>query len=315
MRTASHFRLAIVAVVAVTALAAYRGEEPVAGVAPAPLVAPPPQTPLQTVVSSLRRIHVDGSDTRVPAEARPRLDTLKTEIERVVSETLADPFAAGRDASDLESSVNVRLANEGVLIEPSDDTTVYESDLDTGYDYGDVYPVTVTAPPGHTDLLVVTTTIGVCCGTDTSLYLYRKRDHRWSLSLAYAAHDYGDVSDAHGQFQVRVSLMDHARESFVVVANVTPWCTSNLRALRYAVLRESGIAHEPDVLLQTRRSIFLDEAPNYSLDVDGDTFELVFRGDKFMKQMADGAEFDDPGTKTTLRYRVSGTSVSKILEQ
>jgi hypothetical protein len=269
-----------------------------------------PVTPLQQTVHALRRIHTDCFDTGIPAQAKPLLAELKNDLEVLVTDVLADPRAAHMSASDLQSAINAKLKSDGVLTSRSTDDY-------SRYDYGDVFDVTVKQPVGHPDLLAVTATIGICCGEDTSFYVYRRHGSKWSIALAYTAGDYDDVSGAHGQVQVGISPADKSGKFFIVVANVNPWCTSNWQSLRYAVLRESSLAHKPHVLLEKQHSILLDDEPSYSLIVGPDSFSLVFLDEKFMELLNKGVDVDPNSkrAKRVLKYRVAGANVVKLIDR
>ena len=230
---------------------------------------------------------------------------------------LGDSRAAHLSASNLQLAINAKLKADGVLTDQSTDVVVGENYRDTGYDYGDVFEITVTQPVGHPDLLAVTTTIGVCCGEDTSFYLYRRHGFGWSLALAYTAGYYDEINGAHGQVQFGISPADKGGKLFVVVANVNPWCTSAWQSLRYAVLRESGQAHKPHVLLEKAQTIYLNDDPSYSLIVRRDSFSLVFLDEKFMDLLNKGVEIDlnDRRAKRLLKYRVSGLKVVKAIDR
>ena len=276
-----------------------------------------PVTPLGQTVQALRKIHTDCYDTGIPPKAKPLLGTLKKGLEDLVSDVLADSSATDLSAGDLQFAINAKLKADGVLTYRSTDVVVDENYVDSGYDYGDVFEITVTQPAGHPDLLAVTTTIGVCCGEDTSFYLYRRRSYRWSLALAYTAGEYDEISGAHGQLQFGISPADKKGERFIVVANVNPWCTSNWQTLRYAVLRESRLPHRPHVLLEKAHSIFLNDDPSYSLVVGRDSFSFVFLDEKFMELLNRGVGIDvnDSRAKRLLKYRVSGLKVVKMIDR
>ena len=276
-----------------------------------------PATPLQQTVQALRRIHTNCYEIAIPARAKPLLATLKKQLEDLVSATLADPSAAHLSASDLQFNINAKLKADGVLTDRSADTTADENYVDSRYDYGDVFEINVTQPAEHPDLLAVTTTIGICCGEDTSFYLYRRQSDRWSLALAYTAGYYDEISGAHGQVQFGISPADKAGKPFIVVANVNPWCTSNWQSLRYAVLREGRLTHRPQVLLEKTHSIFLNGDPSYSLDVGRDSFSFVFLDEKFMELLNRGVDVDlnDRRAKHLLKYRVSGLKVVKVIDR
>src|SRR5262249_7368468 len=150
------------------------------------------------------------------------------------------------------------------------------------YVYGDVYDIRIQQPEAHPDLLAVTTTIGVCCGDDTSFYLFKRENAEWRLVLAQEANDYDEIDGAQGRFTLAISPPDKQGKFFVVTANVNPWCTSNWQSLRYQVLRIGQSAYEPQILLSEKGTIYLAvDNPVYELKVQRNRFFLKFYGDGF----------------------------------
>src|SRR5262249_7376806 len=92
------------------------------------------------------------------------------------------------------------------------------------YVYGDIEDINIQEPDGHPDLVAATTTLGVCCGSDTSLYLFQRSESAWHLILAQEAEEYDEVSGAQEMFEYRISPPDSDGRFFVVTANVNPWC-------------------------------------------------------------------------------------------
>jgi hypothetical protein len=272
---------------------------------------------LVRTVQALRGIHTDSYDTRIPPGASSLLSDLKGQLEQLVSQTLADPGAANASPSDLQDRINNKLKADGVLSPRSGETVVDQNYVDAGYDYGDVYDIAVTQPADYPDLLAVTTSVGVCCGEDTSFYLYRKHPDGWSLALVYSAGGYEEVDGARARFQLGISPPDQVGNFFIVVADVNPWCTSNWQSLRFAVLCVGPSPTSPQVLLRTERTIFLDQEPVYSLEVRRDSFRLRFLDEKFMELLNRGedVQLNDPRTKRLLEYRVSGSTVTKSIDR
>jgi hypothetical protein len=127
---------------------------------------------------------------------------------------------------------------------------------------------------GHPDLVAVTTAIDIPCGTDHSLYLFR-RDEGWALILARESNGYRTISGALDSFKYAVSPSDARGDFFVVTANVNPWCSSNWQTLRFDVRRIGDGPYASRVLFSDERVIFLDE--DYELKAGVDDVRLQWR--------------------------------------
>jgi hypothetical protein len=145
------------------------------------------------------------------------------------------------------------------------------------YVYGDIEEIDVRQPEGYPDLAAAVTTLGVCCGSDSSLYLFQRSESFWHLILAQEANGYEEVSGAQGSFEYRISPPDSDGRFFVVTANVNPWCTSNWQSIRYQVMRPAGFADAPQVILKEDREIYIGvDPPIFKLEADAGSFALSF---------------------------------------
>jgi hypothetical protein len=261
-------------------------------------------------VDSLRRIHTDSMDYAIPPAARPLLTVLKHRLCDLISDLLR---VEGSEASpqQLQAKVIVDLRRSSVIVTEPACVIVDQNYVDKGYDYGDIYDITVKRPQYCFDLIAVTTTIGVCCGTDTSLYVFKYEDREWKLILASEANDYDLVSGAQGTFQFGASWPDESGRFFVVTTSVNPWCSSNWQAITYRVLRPGPAPFEPRVLLSHTQSIWLGDEPPYRLEVGDDWFTLSFHDERYLELLNNGDEvrLDDPKGKRIIRYSVDGDSV------
>lgn len=284
----------------------------------ASLPAPPREneTDLRLVaetVHSLRQIHTDCMDTTLPLAAKPLLTTLKHQLRDLMADLLR---FEGRDTSTvlLNAKVIEELRHSGVYLQEPLCATVDENYFDRGYDYGDIDNITVERPGSCIDLIAVTTTIGVCCGEDTSLYLFKHDGIQWKLILQHEANNYDEVSGAQGRFQYGISPVDEHGDFFVLAANVNPWCTSNWQMLRYTVLRPGSNPGEPRVILSEQHSIFLLDDPSFTLKVRGESFRLAFHDESFMDLSNLGIEvdWDDPKSERMMGYTVNGDRVTLV---
>lgn len=263
-------------------------------------------------VASLRGFHVDSTDAEIPLSARPLLMTLKHQLRDLISNRLR---SAGREVStqQLQANVIVDLKRSGVIVTEPTCEMIDQNYVDTGYDYGNIYDITIKRPHDCFDLISVTTTLGVLCGQDASLYLFKYEDRTWKLILASEANDYDLISGAQGGFDFNVSWPDQNGEFFVVTTSVNPWCTSNWQAITYRVLRPGTSAYQPRELLNRKKVIWLIDDPPYRLEVHGTGFTLSFHDMEYLEMQNRGEQIDadDPRSMRILKYGVDGDSVRR----
>ena len=270
--------------------------------------------PIKQTVDSLRLIKVDSVEyNNIPPAAKALLTTLKHQLRDLIYTRVNDKlFQANPD--ELLALVLSDLKNLGVTVEEPEDVVVDKDYLDS-YIYGDIYRIAIEHPKDHPHLLVATTTVGICCGTDTSLYVFQNDGTRWDLTLAQEANDYDDVSGAQGRFQYGISSPDTQNNFFVVAANVNPWCTSNWQSLRFKVLRPGQTAYEPRVLLSEERTIYLgagfEDERSYRLKIHGNRFSLEFLGEKYEQSVTsgDGLDSDDSEILDVVSCKIIGDQV------
>lgn len=120
----------------------------------------------------------------------------------------------------------------------------------------------------HPDLVAVTASIDIPCGTDTSLYLFRLGSGGWRLIFAREANGYRTVGGALDSFSYAVSPPDAEGNFFVVTASVNPWCSSTWQALRFDVRRIGPDPYASRILFADNQSIFVEM--DYELEVGVD---------------------------------------------
>ncbi len=265
-------------------------------------------------VGSLRRIHTDAMDTDIPVAAKPLLTTLKHQLRDLIANRLR--FEKRQvSTQQLQARAIVDLSDLGLIVD-EEGSFFDASEVEKGYSYGDIESITVARPHDCFDLIAVTTTLGVCCGEDTSLYLFKYEDGAWRLDLADEKNDYDRIDVARRLFEFGVSWLDENHDIFVVTASVNSWCSSNWQSITFRVLRPGQEPYEPRVLLSRSQTIYLGAAdPPYRLEVDDSDFTLKFWGDKYEDSVSRPEEEDsDPeGLKDSLkelvRCRVKGDAV------
>ena len=267
---------------------------------------------LMDTINALKRIHTDSYETDIPAAARPLLTTLKHQLRDLIGEVLASEGSAA-SAQQVEARAIVDLRSAGIVLNEQECGLVDENYVDRGYDYGQIHSITVSRPRPCFDLIAVTTTIGVCCGEDTSLYLFKHEGSEWNLVLVDEVNDYHLVSEARGTFEFGVSWPDDNSRFFVVATSVNPWCSSGWQNITYRVLRPGPTPSEPRVLLSQKQTIWLVDDPPYRLDVREGGFTLSFHDERYLDQQNKGEEvsIDDPRGMRIIKYSVEGDSVRR----
>jgi hypothetical protein len=272
-----------------------------------------PISPIKTTVAKLRAFHVEPLDNRIPPGVETLLHELKSQLRDLAADTLNEHGGKVSSADDIEVKLNSNLRDQGLLINEDADPNGDEY-LHKGFLYGGIYAFSVRLAPNNPDWLAVTTELELCCGSDTSLYLFKHSRATWELALAQEANNYHDVSGAQGLFQYAISAPDHQKQFFVVTVNVNPWCISNWQQLRYEVLRPAKYAYQPISLLKRHETIYLDVDQPYQLDVRSDEISLRFLGDKYADSMIGdmpmGPNNEDAFQRP--RFRISGNRVVQV---
>jgi hypothetical protein len=153
---------------------------------------------ISSTVRALRQVNGEAVyDSKIPPEVRALLTRLKHQLRDLAGRTLDAGVSERTTALVAQARVFAALKREGV-------STGWPKNDDV-HTFGNVVSVSVTRPRGHADLIAVTTTVSVHCGTDSSLYLFRREGARWRLTLADESNDYEQVNGARGRFDLRVS--------------------------------------------------------------------------------------------------------------
>ena len=257
-----------------------------------------PPDSISSTVRALRQ--VDGAaayDSKIPTDVRALLTKLKHQLRDLVQKSLDADADARTPASVSNAKVLAALRREGVSTGgPKDDV----------HTFGSVVSVNVTRPRGHANLVAATTTVSVHCGSDTSLYLFRREGARWRLVLADEANGYEQVNGARERFDFRVSPPDARGGFFVVAADVNPWCTSNWQMMHYRLMRVGADAYGPRVVLKGEEVIYLGtELEGFRLTADADTFTLRFDSNQSL----------DPGRLIrphVLKFEVEGERAERV---
>lgn len=250
---------------------------------------------LPQIVAELRRLPLteDYAFGMVPEEGKNSLRLFKAELERVVMEAVDASDGGAHVSDDVRRRVIEVLRSRGVVIGSQPD----ESD---GLGYGRILSVDASVPNGHSDVLGVTMTGAIPCGTDTSLYLFRRIGGVWKLALVEAAPPYDEISGALGSFQYRVSPSGRDGSFLVLTASIPPWCTSVWHPIHYRVYRVAAASSQA-VRLAAGATDAVNVSYEVRIELEPDGFRLVYMG----------YNESDPGfsIEEHLRLRVEGPRV------
>lgn len=251
---------------------------------------------IKQTVSKLREIKSGEMNPDIPVAAKPLLTLLKHQLRELISDTINARSNPQQNPKRLRANIIHKLKSDGITVEEPKEPTDDDDTVEAEYAYGDIYNIAIERPAKHADLLVATTTLGVCCGEDTSFYIFKNNGGRWEIALAQEANDYDEITEAHGRFQYAISPPDNSNNFFVVTANVNPWCTSNWQQIRYVVLRVGSGAYEYKTILSEEDTIYLGNERPQRIAVRADGFTLSF----------DGESSPDEGLRwRSLKYRVN----------
>lgn len=193
-------------------------------------------------------------DPRIRPAARTLLKKLKHQLRDLLLDTINAQDHRIRSPERLKSNLLAKLKKSGIPV--------------GGYEIGDITGISIQRPERHPNLLAFTTTLGILCGNDTSLYLARWRGIRWELILALEANDYKEIDGAQGLFKYAISPPDRKGDFFVVVVDINPWCTSNWQAIRYKVFRVGSKPYRPKRIMSRKETVYLGSDLTYRLSAE-----------------------------------------------
>jgi hypothetical protein len=170
--------------------------------------------------------------------------------------------------------------------------------------YAAVLPVHASWIPGHKQLLGVTTTIDIGCGTDAMLQLFAIQGNAPREVLRWRSPPYLEISGAFDTFQYQISALDKSGHWFMVTTHVKPWCSSTWSMMDYDVLRPPDVGTQPLVLFQGSDSFWWGGSDAGRFDVSVDRFDLRFTGNSIDPEVL---------SRMTVRdFRVTEDSVRRI---
>ncbi|MGH9760149.1 MAG: hypothetical protein ACREAC_04810, partial [Blastocatellia bacterium] len=138
--------------------------------------------PLTTKALAGFQSECSDADTEVPMPVRELMPSLKHQLRDLIALTLeSDP---GIGPAEFKAKVLSELASIAITVgETESEKADYRSDA-CRFGYGAIHDIEVAQPNDDRDLIAVTTSLGVVCGEDTSLYLFERRRNVWKLVIS-----------------------------------------------------------------------------------------------------------------------------------
>jgi hypothetical protein len=227
---------------------------------------------LKNTVNTLRQIEVEPGDTNIPKVALPLLTDLRRQIQHLVKSSLArtdEPRIVRQLVVDALNGI-------GASIGPPDD-----SGESSWRPYGALTFLSIEKPNNAINTIFVVASISLNCGTDSALWIMKKKASGWQCIFADELNQYDSLDSAHSHFSYRL-LPDGADDFYLAVADVSPWCSSWWRTIRYRLYQLNVKKEESKPLLTKHDDIWIGgfRDPFYVLSTADNQFILEYYGGK-----------------------------------
>jgi hypothetical protein len=178
----------------------------------------PPADRVSILQRQLLKDRVDEMSTDVSAPVRKHISEFKDALAELVDSQMSClPRDAGADVIQKELAELLPKTRETASAAvPSSAHEVWDGV------YGTDLNVSVSTPPNFPDTRAVEIRFGISCGYDSVLLLYQRTLQRWKLALRWQSKEYGQISDAFGDFFVYTLLPSSTSPWRVAVAHGHP---------------------------------------------------------------------------------------------
>jgi hypothetical protein len=223
---------------------------------------------IKETVQKLRAIEIPNEmfPTEVPQAARPLLKTLKRQLRDLVSETLVSSEHGPIDSVAVRDSLVKALEAENITLDADHDS------------YGSLADIGIEKPFPQRDILVVTTSLTLPCGLDSSLYVFERGTTGWLLRLTHESNDYEEVNGGQeGLVWVMVPTGD-ADKYVLALAHYSPWCSSTWRSFRMRIFQIDLVSNISNIAWSKNTSVWISEDPAYAISSEGNDVTLRYMG-------------------------------------
>jgi hypothetical protein len=170
--------------------------------------------------------------------------------------------------------------------------------------HGSIVTYEVSRVEAHPDMLAVVVTLGIKCGSDSMLILYRRTRSGWREAMVRRAQPYSEVRGGWQDLRFAVSPPDPAGAWFVATVSTTPWCSSAWQGMPYELARPGPAPERPRVFFRGRNTIYLGNESDLTLKAEPGAFEIRH----------DGSSLDPEILirRHVRRYAVTGETVRRV---
>lgn len=239
---------------------------------------------------------LEADDTLVPPATSGRIERLKDRLRAFVrAEMACAPAPAGPGAL----AAGMAARGDGLV-----EGAPFDPDPAPPDRHGNLLTYSVSSVGSHPDMLAVVATLGIKCGSDSMLMLYRRMAAGWSETMVLRSEPYGEVRGGWQDLRFAVSPADAHGHWFVATASTTPWCTSAWQSMPYQLARPGAAPDRPRILFRGKNGIYLGNEADLLLKAERDAFEI----------RNDGASLDSDilVRRHVRRYSVAGEIVRRV---
>lgn len=246
--------------------------------------------------AELSEIALEDDDSRVPPAASLRIERVKDRLRDYVRAEMA----CAPDSPVPEKLAAALAARGGAFAgaQPSPDGDVAPDR------HGDVLAYEVSSVDSHPDMMAVVARLGIHCGTDSMLMLYRRTASGWREAMVRRAAPYSEVKGGWGDLRFAVSPKDSRGHWFVATVSITPWCTSAWQGMPYELARPGPAPDRPNVFFRGKNTIYLGDDSDLVVRSEANAFELRHDGSSL-----------DPDIlvrRHVRRYSIAGESARRV---
>jgi hypothetical protein len=252
-------------------------------------------TAMRTARAELMAVPLEGDGTSVPPPAGRRIETVKDRLRGFVRAMMACAPASVEPAA-----LAAAMARRGGVSDPSP----RDSGDPPADRHGSLVAFEVSRVDSHPDMLAVVATLGIKCGSDSMLILYRRTPSGWRETMVRRSEPYSEVRGGWQDLRFAVSPEDDQGGWFVATVSTTPWCTSAWQGMPYELARPGPAPDRPDVFFRGRNTIYLGNESDLQLEAGRDSFEIRHEGSSL--------DSDILVRRHVRRYSVAGGTVRRV---
>jgi hypothetical protein len=250
---------------------------------------------MRTARAELMAVPLEDDGTSVGPDAGRRIEAAKDRLRDFVR-AMMDCAPTSAEPAALAAAMDQR---GGASDSPPHDPNSPPPDR-----HGSAVAYEVSRVDSHPDMMAVVVTLGIKCGSDSMLILYRRTHSGWREALVRRAEPYREVRGGWGDLRFEVSPRDPQGRWFVATVSTTPWCTSAWQGLNYELARPGSAPDRPQIFFSGRNTTYLGNEEDIRLRAEPDAFEIRHDGSSL-----------DPDIlvrRHVRRYRVAGESVRRV---